>query len=288
MANDETQDFSISSERNAHSVKEILSLAIKVIEECFRYSDGTNMYAFLYYDTYNNLARVENATGNIEKSLEYLHLALEYTRYFTASGNKQSSEEIIQSTVLPELQFNICTAEMYLNRPKEALKSAKLVAEQTEVRMNLLDQRIKDPYLEVEEKPKLQELLKQHCELHIKAYLTRGEIFQKQKNYNKAVEEYTQAKFVISHHFSSHCEIAKQTERKLKSVMDDKTKDALAEYDREKLEIESQKKKLKLFSVDTVSVVTEPRRITKKANDLEFEDEFERKSVLQPYENDEE
>ena len=72
-----------------------VNLDIEMIGEFKARSEGKDMYSFLYYETYNNLARIENDGSNIEASLQYLLLALEHTRYFTALGNKEKAEQLI-------------------------------------------------------------------------------------------------------------------------------------------------------------------------------------------------
>ena len=128
------EDCSMDTPKQQATAKRFLLYAVQMLEECKQNSDG-NLYSFQFYDIYNNWARIENISGNIEESLVQLRNAEEHTKYFTALTDKNKAEELIQSTVLPELQLNICNTEMCLGKNQDALKSARKSVEQTIVRI---------------------------------------------------------------------------------------------------------------------------------------------------------
>lgn len=65
-------------------------------------------------------------------------MAFEHTKYISAVGDKDKAEDLLQSTIVPELLLNICQAQLYLEKESVAIKSAKLAIEQSLVRQNLL------------------------------------------------------------------------------------------------------------------------------------------------------
>lgn len=98
---------------------------IQLIEECSTfYSEVNNidLYQELMYDTYNNIARIENVKGDIEGSLSYLKLSLSHVKDW--HKNPEKVQDIVQVTIIPELYMNICNAQMYLEHKEDALTNA--------------------------------------------------------------------------------------------------------------------------------------------------------------------
>ena len=62
------------------------------------------MFAELYYETYNNLARCQNFLGDIKMSLSYLMMAMDYVQVLA------KEQEAGSVTIIPELALNICNA----------------------------------------------------------------------------------------------------------------------------------------------------------------------------------
>ena len=63
----------------------------------------------LFFDVFNNLARIYNMGSDIKKSLEYLLIAVEHTKYYqTLDASKIS--DIYLAANLSELYLNICNA----------------------------------------------------------------------------------------------------------------------------------------------------------------------------------
>ena len=81
IANQEVNELNLNQEAEQRSATHILLNCVKILDECRINSGGLEMYSYFYYDTYNNLARIQNINGNIEGSLYYLLIAYEHTRY---------------------------------------------------------------------------------------------------------------------------------------------------------------------------------------------------------------
>ena len=75
----------------------------------YSHSLNKNIVSDLFYDIYNNLAKIHNAKGDIERSLEFLFQALDCTRYFQTL-NAEKVKDISLATILPELFLNISGA----------------------------------------------------------------------------------------------------------------------------------------------------------------------------------
>ena len=61
---------------------------------------------------------------------------------------------------------------------------------------------MREPFLSVDDKNILQERLKSHTNLNIRAQITRGDIFLLMKKYSSATEEYSNAKIIIKQNYS--------------------------------------------------------------------------------------
>mmetsp|Transcript_40068 Transcript_40068/g.61259 ORF Transcript_40068/g.61259 Transcript_40068/m.61259 type:complete len:94 (+) Transcript_40068:171-452(+) len=74
-------------------------------------------FSELFYDTYYNIARIQNICGNIEESLEGLLLALKHIEFWKKQQKAVISQidDLIKLTIVPELYMNICNAQIYLN-----------------------------------------------------------------------------------------------------------------------------------------------------------------------------
>ena len=83
VANDAVNDLNLQEEAECRSATHILLNCVKVLDECRINSGGLEMYSYFYYETYNNLARIQNISGNIEGSLYYLLIAYEHTKYLS-------------------------------------------------------------------------------------------------------------------------------------------------------------------------------------------------------------
>jgi hypothetical protein len=94
VANSEVQELNLTVTREQQSGSHLLLNVIEMLDECRRYSDGSDLYAYLYYDTYNNLARIQNYAGTIEGSLFYLLKALDYTKYLSAQDPSKAEDLI--------------------------------------------------------------------------------------------------------------------------------------------------------------------------------------------------
>ena len=284
-ANDETLELNLESAREQRSARRILEMAVQIIDDCRKYSDGTNLYSYLYYDTFNNLARVSNRAGDIQASLDYLLQALEHTKYLGALG-KEKAEDLIQSTMLPELYLNISRAQLELDRHAEALRSARQAAEQSQVRASLLAQRLKDPAVEIEEKQRLAELMRSHLNLQIHSVQARGEILQHGKKYQEALAEYNFAKSLIAQSHPTHHRLYKQIVHKINSVHADIKQGHLKEFDDQLAELEQQRRRFeepkRPVKVEVAEVQSEKQPLTLEALAL-ADKTLENRSVLQGY-----
>jgi hypothetical protein len=109
IANNEVNELNLTEESESRSATHILLNVIKILDECRINSGGIEMYSYFYYDTYNNLARIQNIGGNIEGSLYYLLIAYEHTKYLSTQDPTRG-EDLVESTIVPELLMNICNA----------------------------------------------------------------------------------------------------------------------------------------------------------------------------------
>jgi hypothetical protein len=109
IANNEVNELNLNHDAEQRSATHILLNCVKILDECRINSGGLEMYSYFYYDTYNNLARIQNVDGNIEGSLYYLLIAYEHTKYLTTQDPSRG-EDLVESTIVPELLMNICNA----------------------------------------------------------------------------------------------------------------------------------------------------------------------------------
>ena len=72
VANDQSSGLNLELTKEQDSALRIMQLAIVKIEECSRHGLLPELYQELFYDTYNNMARVLNIRGDIKGSLVFL------------------------------------------------------------------------------------------------------------------------------------------------------------------------------------------------------------------------
>jgi hypothetical protein len=62
------------------AIKKALTMLQKCIEVIDQFSSKDNLFAELYYETYNNIARCMNFMGDIKLSLSYLMSAMDFVQ----------------------------------------------------------------------------------------------------------------------------------------------------------------------------------------------------------------
>jgi hypothetical protein len=88
VANDQSSGLNLELTKEQDSALRIMQLAIVKIEECSRHGLLPELYQELFYDTYNNMARVLNIRGDIKGSLVFLKMSLSHVKDWCLNPNK--------------------------------------------------------------------------------------------------------------------------------------------------------------------------------------------------------
>lgn len=90
-----------------------------MISDCKTVSRDNAIFGYFFLETTNLIAHILNLESDIEGSLQYLLQALEHTKIINTvnlhfTGAQIQRFDLIHSTIIPELLWNICQAQQYL------------------------------------------------------------------------------------------------------------------------------------------------------------------------------
>mmetsp|Transcript_16924 Transcript_16924/g.26049 ORF Transcript_16924/g.26049 Transcript_16924/m.26049 type:complete len:254 (+) Transcript_16924:375-1136(+) len=198
VANDAVSVFDLSSAEELESAIKLLEKSLSIFEEC---DPSMKKIPNLFYDTYNNTARCFNLRGDIDTSLLYLLKARESIMLLAESQSPGSV------TPIPELNFNICNAYIYMGNMQKALEYADYVVDSSQLCVSFYHRKLSEEEeketLEKEEQENLSIIYVGQLNLNIHGLQTKGQVYEKMKCHQEAVGQYEQALSLVEENFGN-------------------------------------------------------------------------------------